>query len=86
MKEWLIYLAGIVCIIFSCLTIGKIIDASEAKAQSKASAPAERAWRVGSSTVNRIYDTDTGTICYVVPQEWCSGNCAYSPAISCVRP
>ena len=86
MKEWLVYIAGVGVIILCAIGLGEIIEPDEAKAQSRADASTERSWRVGNSTVDRIYDADAGVICYVIPEEHCNvGNCTYSPAISCVR-
>lgn len=38
-----------------------------------------------SSDVYRVVDNEVGVVCYVVPQAYCQGNCAYSPAIACVK-
>jgi hypothetical protein len=42
-------------------------------------------WEAGNSKVVRIIDARNGIICYVVPREVCVGDCAYSPAISCIK-
>lgn len=39
----------------------------------------------GRSDVHRIVDNETGVVCYVVPKEHCNGDCAYSPAIACIK-
>lgn len=39
----------------------------------------------GRSEVYRVVDNDAGVVCYVVPQAHCTGDCAYSPAISCLK-
>ncbi len=45
-----------------------------------------RTFSAGRSDVIRIFDDETGVVCYVVPKETCMvGDCGYSPAISCVK-
>lgn len=44
-----------------------------------------KTWSAGRSNVVRIFDEETGVACYVVPESHCNGDCAYSPAISCVK-
>lgn len=44
-----------------------------------------KSWQVKDSSVRRIYDEETNVVCYVVPAQYCNGDCAYSPAISCVK-
>lgn len=41
--------------------------------------------KIGNSTVYRVVDAEHGVACYVIPQDHCVGDCAYSPAISCVK-
>jgi hypothetical protein len=35
--------------------------------------------------VVKVCDNETRTVCYLVPNQHCVGDCAYTPAISCVR-
>jgi hypothetical protein len=51
----------------------------------KAALSSGKLWRVGSSEVHRLVDNEAGVVCYVVPQAFCNGSCAYSPSISCVK-
>ncbi len=37
------------------------------------------------SAVWKVVDSANGVVCYVVRQNYCMGECAYSPAISCVK-
>lgn len=85
LKDWLIYIAGLCFIGLALVGFTAIFDHSEAFAQHKSSPKDRQAWQVGSSSVNRIYDEETNTLCYVIPQAYCQGHCAYSPAISCVH-
>lgn len=39
--------------------------------------------QVGSSDVHKFVDGPV--VCYVIPQAYCRGECAYGPAISCVK-
>jgi len=40
---------------------------------------------VEDSKVIRLDDKEMNVVCYVIPESHCIGDCAYSPAISCVR-
>lgn len=44
-----------------------------------------KTWDVQGSRVERFVDTDSGVVCYVIGERRCLGDCAYSPAISCVK-
>ena len=41
--------------------------------------------KAGRSEVHRLVDNEAGVVCFVVPQDFCNGDCAYSPAISCLK-
>jgi len=45
----------------------------------------KRLGAAGSSDLYRVVDNEVGVICYVVPQAHCTGDCAYSPAIACIK-
>ena len=45
----------------------------------------DRVAQFGSSSVHKFIDKETNVVCFVIPAEHCLGDCAYSPAISCVK-
>lgn len=50
-----------------------------------AALPGPKQFSVNGTLVQRFVDDEAGVVCYFIPKEHCLGDCAYSPAISCVR-